>query len=107
MVDLEFIQYVQKLHFYGRISFSALVKSRAAIYKSHTTSHFKTLRPVAFCLVREVREYGASGIDMASIATGDESNTERDAIYIAYLLETAFRPLYIQSVTAVVSDGDA
>ena len=105
--DLEFIHYVQKLHFYGYLSFSALVKSHAAIYNSPATSHFKTLLPSAFFLVHAVREYGAAGIDVGSIVIGEETNTERNAIYSAYILETAFRPRYIQSVTAVVSDGNA
>ena len=80
---LEFIQYVHKLHFYGYLSFPALVKSHAAIYMSPTTRHFKTLLPIAFFLAHEVREYGASGIDVDSIVIGEEANTERNSIHIA------------------------
>ena len=68
---MEFIRCVRELHFRGFLSFSALVKSHAAIFKSPTTRRFKKLRPDAFCLVREVREYGSVGIDVGRIVIGE------------------------------------
>ena len=40
---MEFIRYAQKLHFHGFLPFSALIKSRAAIFKSPTTRRFEQL----------------------------------------------------------------
>ena len=79
--DLEFIRYAQKLRFFGRLSFSAMAKSHAGVYNSHTTKHFKSLLSGAFFLAHAVREYGVVGIDAASLAIGEEINTERIAIY--------------------------
>ena len=105
--DTEFIQYIQKLHFNGFLSFSALAKSHAAIFMSPKTWHFRKLLSDAFFLVHAVREYGAIGIDVGSIVIGYETTKEHNKQFSAHCLRTACDGRRLQSVTAVVADGNA
>ena len=90
--DFAFVEYIQKLHFFGFPSFSAVVKSNAEICGSPDTNRFRDLLSGAFFLLRAVQEYATAGIDVNEIAVGGECAEENNMSYADHLLRRVFPP---------------
>ena len=70
--DVTSLHYVQKLHFYGYVSFTAVAKSRAATFGSSAGSRFQAYLADAFFRLHAVTEFRPIKYDVRNITVGDE-----------------------------------
>ena len=70
--EVTFLHYVQKLHFYGYVSFTAVAKSRAATFGSSAGSRFQAYLADAFFRLHAVTEFRPIKYDVRNITVGDE-----------------------------------
>ena len=105
--EVVFLNYIQKLHFFGFVSFSAILRTHASVFKSPTTKHFAKLLRDAFFLLHVDVEFRRAGIQTAGLRIGDELSDESTHAYIDYVRRADLPPPRLQSVTTIVCDGNA
>ena len=105
--DVVFLIMFRNSTFFGFVSFSAILRTHASVFKSPTSKHFAKLLRDAFFLLHVVVEFSRAGIQTTGIRIGDELSDESTQEYVGYIRNADLPPPRLQSVTTIVCDGNA
>ena len=107
--DVVFTEYIQKLHFFGFASLSALARSRAAVFRSPSSKHCAKLLADACFLLHVSKDFSRVGIPTTGIRIGEELSGESTRGYIDYVRNSDIPPplLLLQSVPTIGCDGNS
>ena len=105
--EVVFIEYIQKLHFFGFASLSAIVRSHASVFRSPSSKHFAKLLADAYFLLRVSKDLIRVGLPTTGIRIDEELSGESTREYIDYVRKRDLTPPRLQSVTTIVCDGNS